>query len=64
MSQTTDGKALIQNLILVKGITDKSQIYGELVDRLGIPRPTARRIASDLRTDCAKITQILSTEVE
>ena len=34
-----------------KGATDKQDIYTKVVDDLGVPRPTVRRVARDLRNE-------------
>ncbi|ABK78061.1 hypothetical protein CENSYa_1439 [Cenarchaeum symbiosum A] len=39
------------NSCLEKGLTDKKDIYTKVVDELGVPRPTVRRVARDLRND-------------
>jgi len=39
------------NSYLDKGVTDKQDIYTKVVDELGVPRPTVRRVARDLRTE-------------
>lgn len=39
------------NFYLEKGITDKHDIYTKVVDDLGVPRPTVRRVARDLRNE-------------
>lgn len=45
------------------GMRDKNQIYGEVVDELGVPRPTVRRVARDLRNKYAERIRILQSEV-
>ena len=42
------------NSLLDEGITDKQDIYSKVVDNLGVPRPTVRRVAGDLRTELLK----------
>jgi len=45
---------------LDSGMRDKDQIFSEVVDELGIARPTVRRVARDLRNkylDKVKILQ-------
>ena len=39
------------NFYLEKGMTDKNDIYTKVVDDLGVPRPTVRRVARDLRNE-------------
>jgi len=45
------------------GLRDKNQIFGEVVDELGVPRPTVRRIARDLRNKYLDRVRILQSEV-
>ena len=42
------------NSYLEKGVTDKQDIYTKVVDELGVPRPTVRRVARDLRNELSK----------
>ena len=49
-NQSTVIKAAI-NSLLDKGVTDKQDIYTKVVDELGVPRPTVRRVARDLRNE-------------
>ena len=39
------------NSLLDEGVTDKQDIYSKVVDKLGVPRPTVRRVARDLRNE-------------
>ncbi len=39
------------NSYLDKGLTDKQDIYSKIVNDLGVPRPTVRRVARDLRNE-------------
>ena len=39
------------NSMLDEGVTDKQDIYSKVVDKLGVPRPTVRRVARDLRNE-------------
>jgi len=39
------------NSLLDEGVTDKQDIYSKVVDKLGVPRPTVRREARDLRNE-------------
>ena len=50
------------NSFLNKGITDKQDIYTKVVDELGVPRPTVRRVARDLRNELLGKIQILQSE--
>jgi len=51
------------NSYLDKGITDKQDIYSKVVEELGVPRPTVRRVARDLRNELVEKIQILQSEV-
>ena len=50
------------NSFLDKGITDKQDIYTKVVDELGVPRPTVRRVARDLRNELLEKIKILQSE--
>jgi hypothetical protein len=39
------------NSLLDEGVTDKQDIYSKVVDKLGVPRPTVRRVARDFRNE-------------
>ena len=43
-------------------MTDKQDIYTKVVDELGVPRPTVRRVARDLRNELLEKIQILQSE--
>jgi DNA-binding transcriptional regulator LsrR (DeoR family) len=51
------------NSYLEKGLTDKQDIYSKVVEELGVPRPTVRRVARDLRNELLAKIKILQTEV-
>jgi len=51
------------NSYLDKGLTDKQDIYTKVVDDLGVPRPTVRRVARDLRNELLDKIKILQSEV-
>lgn len=51
------------NSCLEKGITDKQDIYTKVVDELGVPRPTVRRVARDLRNELLQKIKILQTDM-
>ena len=51
------------NSHLDKGVTDKQDIYTKVVDELGVPRPTVRRVARDLRTELLQKIQILQSDM-
>ena len=50
------------NSLLDDGITDKQDIYSKVVDNLGVPRPTVRRVARDLRNELLTKIKILQSE--
>lgn len=50
------------NSCLDKGLTDKQDIYTKVVDDLGVPRPTVRRVARDLRNELLEKIEILQSE--
>ena len=50
------------NSLLDDGVTDKQDIYSKVVDKLGVPRPTVRRVARDLRNDLLAKVKILQSE--
>jgi len=51
------------NSFLDKGITDKQDIYSKVVEELGVPRPTVRRVARDLRNELVDKIKILQSEI-
>jgi len=51
------------NSYLNKGLTDKQDIYSKVVEELGVPRPTVRRVARDLRNELLEKIQILQSEI-
>lgn len=61
-TQSTNIKQAINNL-LDKGLTDKQDIYTKVVEELGVPRPTVRRVARDLRNELLQKIKILQSEV-
>ncbi len=50
------------NSYLDKGLSDKQDIYTKIVDDLGVPRPTVRRVARDLRNELLEKIRILQSE--
>jgi len=52
------------NSLLDEGITDKQDIYSKVVDNLGVPRPTVRRVARDLRKELLTKIKILRSETQ
>jgi hypothetical protein len=61
-TQSTNIKQAI-NQLLDKGFTDKQDIYTKVVEELGVPRPTVRRVARDLRNELLQKIKILQSEV-
>ena len=52
------------NSFLDDGITDKQDIYSKVVDKLGVPRPTVRRVARDFRNELLTKIKILQSEAQ
>ena len=52
------------NSLLDNGVTDKQDIYSQVVDKLGVPRPTVRRVARDLRNELLTKIKILQSETQ
>ena len=52
------------NSLLDDGVTDKQDIYSKVVDKLGVPRPTVRRVARDLRNELLTKIKILQSETQ
>lgn len=61
-TQSTNIKQAI-NSLLDRGLTDKQDIYTKVVEELGVPRPTVRRVARDLRNELLQKIQILQSEI-
>ena len=60
-NQSTVIKAAI-NYYIDNGIKDKQDLYTKVVNELGVPRPTVRRVARDLRNELLEKIQILQSE--
>jgi len=63
--QRTNQSSIISQTIekyIDMGMTDKSEIFTKVVDELGVPRPTVRRVARDLRTNLARKAKILQVD--
>ena len=60
-NQSTVIKAAI-NSYIDNGVKDKQDLYTKVVDELGVPRPTVRRVARDLRNELLEKIQILQSE--
>ena len=52
------------NSFLDEGITDKQDIYSKVVNKLGVPRPTVRRVARDFRNELLTKIKILQSETQ
>ena len=52
------------NTYLDRGLKDKQDIYTKVVGDLGVPRPTVRRVARDLRNELLQKIEILQTEIK
>jgi len=52
------------NYFLDDGITDKQDLYSKVVDKLGVPRPTVRRVARDFRNELLTKIKILQSETQ
>ena len=52
------------NSFLNEGITDKQDIYSKVVNKLGVPRPTVRRVARDFRNELLTKIRILQSETQ
>ncbi len=65
MNRTNQSTVIKQaiNSYLEKGLTDKQDIYSRVVEELGVPRPTVRRVARDLRNELLAKIKILQSEV-
>jgi hypothetical protein len=65
VNRTTQSTSIKQaiNELLDKGLTDKQVIYSKVVEELGVPRPTVRRVARDLRNELLQKIKILQSEV-
>ena len=62
-NQSTVIKAAI-NSYIDSGIKDKQDLYTKVVNELGVPRPTVRRVARDLRNELLEKIQILQSETK
>ena len=65
MNRTNQSTIIKQaiNSYLDKGLTDKQDIYSKVVEELGVPRPTVRRVARDLRNELLEKIKILQSEI-
>ena len=63
-NQNTLIKEKIKDLIEKKGVTDKQEVYTKVVEEMGVPRPTVRRVARDLRNELLEKIKILQSETQ
>ena len=65
MNQMNQSTIIRQAILswLQKGLTDKQDIYSKVVEELGVPRPTVRRVARDLRNELVEYIKILQSEI-
>jgi len=61
MTQEIDVRKAIF-ILINQGYKDKSKIYSNIVDKLGVPRPTVRRVARSLIMDLEYKLKILKGE--
>ena len=52
------------NSLLDEGVKDKQDIYSKVVDKLGVPRPTVRRVAGDFRNELLTKIKILQSKTQ
>ena len=52
------------NSLLDDGVTDKQDISSKVVDKLGVPRATVRRVARDFRNELLTKIKILQSETQ
>jgi len=67
MSETKTQAQMIENLIeleMLKGHRDLNDIYSTVVHRLGLPRPTVRRVAGEYRRRLESYCKILNFNCE
>ncbi len=64
MNRTNQSRVIKEaiNSYLDKGLTDKQDIYSKVVNDLGVPRPTVRRVARDRRNELLEKISILQSE--
>ncbi len=58
MSQNQDIRQAL-NALLDKGMENKEAIYTQIVEELGVPRPTVRRVVSAFRKELEHKIQVL-----
>ena len=50
--------------LIDEGVKDKQEIYSKVVEQLGYPRPTVRRVARELRNELLTKIKILQSEAQ
>ena len=50
--------------LIDEGVKDKQEIYTKVVEQLGYPRPTVRRVARELRNELLTKIKILQSETQ
>jgi len=63
LSESSKRIMIVLEQKLESGMTDKHEIYSAVVDELGVPRPSVRRIARDLRMKYADRVRILQSDL-
>jgi len=62
-----DLSTIIENCIekyLKMGLINKDEIFTKVVDELGVPKPTVRRVARDMRNEMERKIKILQSGIE
>ena len=65
--KTANQNAIIKEKItslIDEGVKDKQEIYTKVVEQLGYPRPTVRRVARELRNELLTKIKILQSETQ
>lgn len=65
MTHTNQSEIIRQSIeaLLKKGMEDKQDIYSKIVEELGVPRPTVRRCARELKNEYEARIKILQSEI-
>ena len=50
--------------LIDEGVKDKQEIYTKVVEQLGYPRPTVKRVARELRNELLTKIKILQSETQ
>ncbi len=64
MNRTNQSTIIAQCIekYLDMGLTDKNEIFAKVVEELGVPRPTVRRVARDMRNEMLRKVKILQSD--